>query len=223
MRTLIIGAGRVGQHLIRFLSSAEENRFTVIEKKKDRCKEVANTFDATIIQGDASNPEILKTAEPAKADLLIAATDSDRVNDVVTQAAKKEFAIPRVIAVANSPKSKARLAAAGADVVFCPVELALKDMENIFSDGGSTTLMYRTEIGLKAVEATIPLNASIMGKQIQQLQIPEKCRISLICRNGSYVFPEPAAELRSGDRILLLGDARAVEQTVELLRAKELT
>lgn len=222
MRTLIIGAGRVGQHLIRFLSSAEENRFTVVEKKKERCREVANNFDATIIQGDASNPEILKTADPSQADILIAATDSDRVNDVVIQAAKKEYAIPRVIAVANSPKNKARLAAAGADVVFCPVELALKDMENIFSDGTSTTLMYRTEIGLKAVEATIPLNASIMGKQIQQLQLPDKCRISVICRNGSYLFPEPTAELKSGDKIILLGDARAVEQTVELLRAKEI-
>ncbi len=222
MRTLIIGAGRVGQHLIRFLSSAEENRFTVVEKKKERCREVANNFDATIIQGDASNPEIFKTAEPAKADILVAATDSDRVNESVIQQAKKEYGIPRVITVANSPKNKERLATAGADVVFCPVELALKDMENIFSNGGSNTLLYRTDIHLKAVEATVPLNASIMGKKIQDLQLPEKCRISLICRNGSYLFPDPAVEIMGGDRVILLGDSRSVEQTVELLRTKEI-
>ncbi len=222
MRTLIIGAGRVGEHLIRFLSSAEENRFTVVEKKRERCREIAYNFDATIIQGDASKLEILKMAEPAKADLLIAATDSDKVNDTVTQMAKKEFGIPRVIAVANSVKSKDRLKAAGADVVFCPIEMALMYMENIFSNGGSTTLLYRTDLGLKAVETTVPLNASIMGKKIQDLQIPEKCRLSLICRNGSYLFPDASAELRSGDKIILLGDERAVEQTVELLRAKEI-
>ncbi len=222
MRALIVGAGRVGQHLIRYLSSSEENKFTVVEKKKERCREVVNSFDAVIIQGDASNPEILKSAEPSKADLMIVSTDSDKVNIAVVQQAKKDFGIPKVIAVANSPKNKPRLTEAGADAVFCPVELALKDVENIFSDGRAMTLLYRSELGLKAVETIIPLNASIIGKRIHELQIPEKCRISLICRNGGYLFPDSEMDLRSGDRALLVGDAIAVDQTVELLRAKEI-
>ena len=96
-------------HLIRHLSSNEENKLTVIEKKKERCKEVSNKFDATIINEDGSNPEIMKKAEASQADLMVVATDDDRVNIAATRNAKKEFGVPRVVSLANSPKNKERL------------------------------------------------------------------------------------------------------------------
>jgi len=51
--------------------------------------------------------------------------------------------------------------------------------------------------------------------------LPEKCRVGLVCRDNGFVFPEPELELKSGDKVLLLGDAPSVAQTVELLRSSE--
>lgn len=221
MRTLIVGAGRIGMHLIRHLSSNEENKLTVIEKKKERCREVSNKFDVALINEDGSNPEIMKKAEASQADLMVVATDDDRVNITATRNAKKEFGVPRVISVANSPKNKERLKEAGADIVICPVELALRDFENVLAKERSITLMYRPELDLKVSETTLPLNASMLGKKIHELKLPEKCRIALISRNDQYVFPDPDVELMSGDRVLLLGDAPSVQQTVELLKSSE--
>jgi Trk K+ transport system NAD-binding subunit len=65
------------------------------------------------------------------------------------------------------------------------------------------------------------LNASLIGKRIHEIQLPEKCRVGLVCRDDSFVFPEPDFELKSGDKVLLLGDAASVAQTVELLRSSE--
>ncbi len=220
MRTLIIGAGRIGMHLIQYLSSNEDNTLTVIEKKKDRCREVSNKFDATIINDDGSNPEIMKKAEASQADLLLVATDDDRVNIAATKHAKKEFGVPRVVSVANSPKNKERLREAGADIVICPVELALQDFENVLSKH-SITLMYRPELDLKISETTLPMNATLIGKKIHELKLPEKCRIALISRNNEYMFPDPSVELMSGDRVLLLGNAPSVQRTVELLKSSE--
>src|SRR2546425_7116303 len=98
MRTLIVGAGRIGMHLIGYLSSSDENQLTVIEKKGERCKDVSDKYDAIILNEDGSKLDILKKADASQADLLLAATDDDRVN-LVTTRAKKEFGIPRVIAV----------------------------------------------------------------------------------------------------------------------------
>ena len=120
-------------HLIAYLSSSDENQLTVIEKKGERCKDVANKYDAIILNEDGSKLDILKKADASQADLLLAATDDDRANLATARAAKKEFGIPRVIAVANSPKNKMRLMQAGADVVICPVDLALRDFENVLS------------------------------------------------------------------------------------------
>jgi len=221
MRTLIVGAGRIGMHLIGYLSSNEENKLTVIEKKKERCKEVSNKFDAIILNDDGSKPDIMKQADASQADLLLAATDDDRVNIVVTRNGKKDFGIPRVVAVANSPKNKIKLVEAGADVVICPVELALRDFESILLKDHAITLMYRSEPDLRVAEFTVPMTAAIIGKKFHELQMPERCRVALVSRGDTFVFPDADIEVRSGDKVLLMGDAPSVQKTVELLKSTE--
>lgn len=222
MRTLIVGAGRIGMHLIGYLSSNEENKLTVIEKKKERCKEISNRFDAVILNEDGSKPEIMKQADASLTDLMLVSTDDDRVNIAVTRNAKKDFGVPRVVAVANSPKNKTRLIQAGADVVICPVDLALRDFENVLLKDHALTLMYRSEPDLRVAEVTIPMTAAIIGKKIHELKVPEKCRIALVSRGDTYMFPEMDLEMLSGDKVLVLGDGPCVQQMVELLKATEM-
>lgn len=194
---------------------------TVIEKNGDRCKDVANKYDAMILNEDGSKLDILKKADTSQSDLLVAATDDDRVNLATTRAAKKDFGVPRVIAVANSPRNKTRLMQAGADVVICPVDLALRDFENVLSKEQSITLMYRAAENLRVAEAIIPINASLIGKKYSEIRLPEKCRVGLVCRENGFIFPEPDLELKAEDKVLLLGDAPSVAKTVELLRSSE--
>ena len=221
MRVLIIGAGRIGMHLIKYLSTTDENQLTVIEKKVDKCKEVSEVSDATILNEDGSNPEILKKAEASQADLLLVATGDDKANLSITRQSKKEFGVPRIISVANSPKNKQRISDAGADIVICPVDLALRDFENLLARDRATTLIYRPELDLRVAEMTVPLNATLIGKRIHEIKMPEKCRVALVTRDNTYIFPDPQLELKSGDKVLLLGDAPSVARTVELLRSNE--
>jgi trk system potassium uptake protein len=221
LRVLIVGAGRIGMHLIKYLSTSDDNQLTVIEKRIDRCKEVSDVSDATILNEDGSKPEVLKKAEASQADLLLVSTSDDRANLSITRQSKKEFGVPRIISVANSPKNKQRISEAGADIVICPVELALRDFENLLARDRATTLIYRPELDLRVAETTIPLNATLIGKKIHEIQMPEKCRVALVTRDDTYVFPDPELELRSGDKVLLLGDAPSVAKTVELLRSNE--
>src|SRR5260370_17460460 len=117
-------------HLIRYLSTSDENRLTVIEKKQERCKEASANSDATILNADGSKTDVLKLAEASQADILIVTTDDDRVNLAATRLAKKEFGVPRIIAVANSPKNKERLREARAAILTSPAHLALHHPQN---------------------------------------------------------------------------------------------
>ena len=221
MRTLIVGAGRIGMHLIKYLSTSEDSQLIVIEKKPERCKEVSEVSDAMILNEDGSKLDVLKKADASQTDMLLVATSDDRANLTVTRHGKKEFGIPRIIAVANQPKNKQKIREAGADLVICPVELALRDFENLLARDRATTLMYNPELDLRVAETTLPLNATLIGKRIHEIHVPEKCRLALVCRDDGYLFPDPELELRSGDRVLLLGDASSVARTVELLRSSE--
>jgi trk system potassium uptake protein len=221
LRILIVGAGRIGMHMIRYISTSDDNQLTVIEKDPDRCREVSNVSDGTILNEDGSKLDILKKAEASQSDLLLVTTNDDRANLAATRHAKKEFGVPRIIVVANSPKNKQRMTEAGADIVICPAELALRDFENLIARDRANTLIYRPELDLRVAETTIPLNATLIGKKIHEIKMPEKCRVGLICRDTTYVFPDPDLELKSGDKVLLLGDALSVMRTVELLRSSE--
>src|SRR5437773_11421104 len=95
-------------HLIRYLSSSDDNRLTVIEKKQERCKEASTNSDATILNADGYKPDVLKLAEASQADIVIVPTDDARGNLAATRHAKKELGGPRIIAVANSPKTQDR-------------------------------------------------------------------------------------------------------------------
>src|SRR5207237_9718901 len=113
------------------LSGTDGSWQTVIQNKQERCRATSTNSDATILNSDGSKPDVLKLAEASQADIVIVTTDDDRVNLAATRQAKKEFGVPRIIAVADSPKNKERLREAGADMVICPTELALKDLENM--------------------------------------------------------------------------------------------
>jgi trk system potassium uptake protein TrkA len=208
-------------HVVRFLSSNDENHLTVIEKNKSSCRQVSNQFDAVILNADVTKPGILEEGHPSEVDLLVAATDDDRTNTSLVHRAKMEYGIPRIVAVANSPKSKEQMKEAGADVVVSPVDLALKDLENVFSLDHSTTIMYRPDLELEVTEMTVPGDGSMMGKKLSDIKIPDKCRIVLVSRDSGYTFPDPDLELKPGDKLLILGDATSVHHTVELLTSTE--
>src|SRR5438128_10448845 len=96
-------------HLIRYLSSSDDNRLTVIDKKQLRCKEASTNSDATILNADGSKPDVLKLAEASQADIVIVTTDDDRYNLAATSKAKKDVGVTLIIAVTNSTMHKDRM------------------------------------------------------------------------------------------------------------------
>ncbi|HEX9262380.1 MAG TPA: TrkA C-terminal domain-containing protein, partial [Candidatus Bathyarchaeia archaeon] len=61
------------------------------------------------------------------------------------------------------------------------------------------------------------------GKTIDQINLSEKCEISIVFRNGSFVFPNETYMLKGGDKALVLGSSENVEKIVEKLRNVEIT
>ena len=84
-KAMIVGAGRVG----RYAASTLEDRIdiTLFEESKARCEEVAGLLNKTlIINGDATDIELLKEEGLQNTDAFIAVTDSSETN-ILTYAA----------------------------------------------------------------------------------------------------------------------------------------
>ncbi len=79
MRIVIAGAGEVGTHLAKMLSS-EEHDLVVMDNDADRLKAVSSAMDVLTIEGNANSITHLKEAKINKADLFIGVTYSEDVN-----------------------------------------------------------------------------------------------------------------------------------------------
>jgi trk system potassium uptake protein TrkA len=79
LRIIIVGAGEVGFHLAQWLES-EQKDIVLIDKDPEVLKWVGEHLDVLTLKGSGADPETLKAAGVEKADVLLAATDSDEVN-----------------------------------------------------------------------------------------------------------------------------------------------
>lgn len=101
---IVVGCGRFGAHLTTDL--AKENpqmQIVVIDKNKYSFNRLSSEFAGVTLEEDATDVDVLKQANIFKADVLIAATDSDTINILVGQIAKKIFNVPKVVALIFEP------------------------------------------------------------------------------------------------------------------------
>lgn len=93
----IIGCGRLGAN-IAAMFSRRGNDVVVIDKDGDSFRKLSPDYSGFMVEADATDIDALKKAEVEKAGILVAVTDNDNVNIMVSQMAKVIFNIPKVVA-----------------------------------------------------------------------------------------------------------------------------
>ena len=71
------------------------------------------------------------------------------------------------------------------------------------------------------IEVIVPFDSEVVGKRISDLDVPEKCLILLICRQGNFVIPSGSMVIESGDVMLVLAntaDFLVFQQTLARLK-----
>jgi len=102
MHIAILGAGRTGTYSAERLSN-EGHSVVVVDKDKERLKEVQHSLDVATMQGSASDPTILQELMEDHPEIVFAATDNDNAN-LVACSLLKQFGNPKTIARIKEPK-----------------------------------------------------------------------------------------------------------------------
>ena len=76
MRIIIVGAGVIGTNLARSLTE-ERHDVYLIEIDEERAAKTEEKMEVSVIVGSGADPDVLRKADPAKADMVIAVTESD--------------------------------------------------------------------------------------------------------------------------------------------------
>ena len=102
MYAVIVGAGRIGGSLARWLVAAG-NEVAVIDWDRSRCQSLEDQLGSISVVGDGTEESILGKAGANRADVFVATTDRDDQNLMACQVAKHRFGASRTISIVNIP------------------------------------------------------------------------------------------------------------------------
>ncbi len=210
MYVIIVGCGRVGSELAKLLS-AEGHDVVVIDKNPTAFDRLGGTFNGLTLVGNGFSLSLLKQAGIEKADAFCCVTNGDNTNLVSAQAAKKIFNVPKVIARVYDPERAHIYKALGLDIISGTILFAAMLRDKIIESRFSSYLIETKELGVIEIEA----KNHLVGKTIQDINMPGEFLVVAIRRLQDVIIPEPQTTLKAKDVLM------AAVKVASLARVKE--
>ena len=117
-RIVIAGGGQIGERL----AEAIESRYQVkiIEMNPARCRHLSDTLDSTVVlQGSASDRDLLMEENIADADIFLALTNDDEAN-IMSSLLAKRLGAKKVMTIINNPAYVDLIQGGDIDIAISP-------------------------------------------------------------------------------------------------------
>ena len=197
MYVIIVGCGRVGAELAKLLSG-EDHDVVVIDKSQGAFSRLGDTFNGLTMVGNGFDLTLLKQVGIEKADAFCAVTNGDNTNLISAQVAKKIFRVPRVFARVYDPQRAHIYAALGLDIISGTMLFSAMLRDKIIESRFSSYLIESKDLGVIELE----VKNSLVGKIIQDINIPGDFIVVAIRRMQGVIIPEPKTILKNKDILM---------------------
>jgi len=197
MYVIIVGCGRVGSELAKLLST-EGHNVVVIDKDQRSIERLGGAFNGLTLIGNGFDLALLKQAGVEKADAFCAVTNGDNTNLICAQVAKRIFKVPKVFARIYDPQRAHIYRALGLDIISGTILFAAMLRDKIIESRFSSYLIETKELGIIELE----VKNNLIGKKIQDINIPGDFLVVAIRRLEGVVIPELNTVLRPKDVLM---------------------
>ena len=205
-KILIIGGGNIGFNLAKNIEQAfDDARLKIIEKNKERAKTIANELNNTIvINGDGLDEDVLTEANLQDVETVIALTNDDEDNLMVSVLVEKFSKNKRTMALINKPNYSLLQSSLKIDDLIDPrmntVSSILKHVRKGTIENAYTILNGDYEV----IEAEIIETSELINKELKKTDLPEEIRIGAILRNNEVIIPRSSFVFKKDDTVVLL-------------------
>jgi NhaP-type Na+/H+ or K+/H+ antiporter len=215
MRVIIVGGGQVGRALAERLEDRGEN--VVIVEQDEEIVEIGRNAGYTVERGDGTDTEVLRGAGAENAKIVAAATGDDDANLLISQLAKTNLDIDRVIAKANNPDNVEAFEELGVRTISSAMATAWAIDNQIERPA---IAHWMTDVGRAGdVQEVVLTNPELNGKPVSEVgpMLPDACLIALVSNDEAPEVPTADYELVEGDHVTLLGRRESVREGMEML------
>jgi len=203
MKIVVVGIGDIGRNLIETLCRHGHNELVLIDIDEKRCEELAAEFDALVLHGDGTNPELLEKARLSEADALVATTSSDAINTVIAMLGHR-MRMGKIIVKLNDVGLRAACQEIGVSKIVAPKISAAAEIVSSLHGFDRLDFSLVVRGGLHLVEMGA---GAVSGRQLADLGLPEGILIVAVLRGDAVLIPRGKTMLDENDVLLILVDS----------------
>ena len=203
---LIIGGGNIGFNLAKNIeNSFDSARVKIIEKDKNRAEIIAKDLNDTIvINGDGLDEDVLNEANLEDVETVLALTNDDEDNLMVSILVEKFSKDKRTMALINKPNYSLLQSSLKIDDLIDPrmntVSSILKHVHKGTIENAYTILNGEYEV----IEAEIIESSELINQELKNSDLPDEIRIASIIRGEEIIIPSSNYVFQKNDTIILL-------------------
>jgi trk system potassium uptake protein TrkA len=210
---VIFGGGTIGTYIARMLDNSNLN-IKIIDSDMKVCEQLSTILKRVkVVFGDATDLDFLIEEDIGKSDVVVATTESDEKNLLISLLSKSLGAKKAVAKVEKGSYVKL-FERVGVDVALSPrrvtfievmKHLRLVDIRTIVDVSHEATVL---EVSVK--------NREISGKRIRDIKLPKRSIIGGILRGDECLIPRGDTEIRFGDKLLIFTTWDEIDKIEEI-------
>ncbi len=213
-RVMIAGGGRVGRYAADTLQ--ERLKITLIEENRQRAEALsAELADTLIINGDATNIELLKEEGLQDVDAFIGVTNSSETN-VLTCLHAKRLGVKRTIALVDNTGFITISQDIGIDTIINRKLITASYIARFIVKGDAVSSKWLSGTNAEVLELVVGKWAPATRKPIGQLEIPHGATVGGIIRGRETLLPSREMQLKHGDKVVIFSLPSAMTAMVKL-------
>jgi len=219
-KILIIGGGNVGFNLAKNIEqSFEDARIKIIEKNKDRAEFIANELNNTIvINGNGLDEDILSEVNLEDVETVLALTNDDEDNLMVSVIVEKFSKDKRTMALINKPNYSLLKSSLKIDDLIDPrlttVSSILKHVHKGTIENAYSILNGEYEV----IEAEIIETSELVNKELKNSNLPDEIRIGAVLRKNEIIIPRSNFVFQKKDVVVFLAKKDQIQLVESLFR-----
>ena len=210
-RVTIVGGGDVGFQLARRLDEDPGPlSVTLIERDPARGEMMAARLRHTLIlNGDATDAELLESEDVGQSDVLVSVIDNDERN-LFACLLGRQLGVGRLITRVSRPANRRLFEQAGVDVAISARGAAVASVLHQI-EGDTTRLLAVIEEGAgRVLELDVP--ASFAPRALRDLAPPLNSVVGAILRGPRAIVPRGDERVQPGDRLIVFTTFAAADQ-----------
>jgi len=217
-RVMIAGGGNIGLRLGRALEAGYSVR--LIEHNKRRCEVLAAKLNrALVLNGDATDEELLEQENIAEMDLFVAVTNDDE-NNIMSCLLAKKMGARRVVALINRRSYVDLLQSGQIDIAISPAQATIGKLLAHVRRGDVVAVHSLRRGAAEALEAVVHgdrESCRLTGRRVDEIELPAGATIGAVVRAGEVLMAHHDTRIEAEDHVIVFVTDKKTLPRVEKL------